>query len=144
MVGVLAGAATSSMNGFSEKLPAGPKQRYLLVTVYLWFLLIVSALQLFELLGQLSYLQARDDSLPIWMIPLMGVAALINPVCITALLCWKKWGFWGLVIQALLGLFIGLYRHESLVIIVLGCLWCVILYGALHAGDEKRAWPQLD
>jgi hypothetical protein len=102
------------MNRPYEKSVAEPKQRYRLVTLYLWF------------------------------IPVGGILSLVNPACVVALLCWKKWGFWGLSGQAVFVALIDFYRHASLEAAFVPAFGCVILYLILQAGEAKRAWPQLD
>jgi type III secretory pathway component EscS len=132
------------MNDLVEKPKPVAKQRYSLVTLYLWLALIANVAGTFLALGHLTDLQARAVPFPIGLIPVVGVLSLAGPACIVALLCWKKWGFWGCVGQAVLVALVRILRHDDLVLALGGLVGCLILYLVLQAGDEKRAWLQLE
>jgi hypothetical protein len=120
------------------------KHRHILVTLYLWLMLLVNAIAAFTQFGQINDLQMRGISFSLWIIPLIVVAHLANLTCIVALFCWKKWGFWFLVVPTILNVFVKLLHHDPLDSVLGAGVGMLILYAVLQAGDENRAWPQLE
>jgi hypothetical protein len=52
------------------------KHRHILVTLYLWLMLLVNAIAAFTQFGQINDLQMRGISFSLWIIPLIVVAHL--------------------------------------------------------------------
>lgn len=67
--------------------------------------------------------------------PFQGKIALFN---------WKKWGFWGLLINYIIGFILDLGAGENLGEAVSGMVDLAILYGVLQLGEPKSGWSQLE
>jgi hypothetical protein len=66
----------------------------------------------------------------------------VNVIAAVALLRWRRWGFWLFVASALAGLAVNLSigMPQGIFGAVVGI---AILYGVLHIGKERKAWPRL-
>lgn len=120
-------------------------KRHLFLTIWL-SLLVISNL----LLG-LSYL-IRTESIhqlvptaPLWVIKIEGGFMLFNFICAVALFQYKKWGFWGFCITAVIACFLNVfYCGVSLLVAVMSGIFSILLlYFALNVGQERKAWTKL-
>jgi len=82
--------------------------------------------------------------LPGWTLPVCTVLLVFNIVCTAALFMWKKWGFWGLCVSAIIAFIVNIASGLGITPSILGLLSPIILYGILHVGKEDKGWPQLD
>ena len=98
----------------------------------------------------LIYLLAADGirnnvpNMPEWAFPVLIVGGFFNLVCAIALFRWKKWGFWGFVVSAVVvfgvNLSIGVGPGSALA----GLIGVAILYGVLQIGKDNQGWSQMD
>ncbi len=120
------------------------KERHGCLTAYLVFAIIAnSATALLYLFGAAA-IKRSTPNIPDWAFPVLIVLVLFNLACAIALLRWKKWGFWGLIVSAVVTLGINLTIGLGLSSAIVGLLGVVILYGVLQIGKDNRGWPQLD
>jgi hypothetical protein len=123
------------------------RARHGCLTTYLFFMIVMNSL------AGLSYLTARRGFAhqPPWATLFMGAIFVADTVFAVALLRWKKWGFYGIVVMDLLALLINLsiklpdrnYRSALVSVVGVG-LGIALLYWVLHIGKEKKAWPRLE
>ncbi len=120
------------------------KERHGCLTAYLVLAIIAnSATALLYLFGAAA-IKRSTPNIPDWAFPVLIVLVLFNLACAIALLRWKKWGFWGLIVSAVVTLGINLTIGLGLSSAIVGLLGVVILYGVLQIGKDNRGWPQLD
>jgi len=120
------------------------KERHGCLTAYLALAIIAnSATALLYLFGAAA-IKRSTPNIPDWAFPVLIVLVLFNLACAIALLRWKKWGFWGLIVSAVVTLGINLTIGLGLSSAIVGLLGVVILYGVLQIGKDNRGWPQLD
>jgi hypothetical protein len=76
--------------------------------------------------------------------PILFFGMLLNLVFIYALFRWKKWGFWGFVVDTAILIVFDLREGAGIGVALGGVMSIGILYVALQAGDENKGWPQLE
>ena len=127
----------------TNQLPAG-KHRHGCLTAYLVFMIIAnSATALLYLFGS-EAIRRNAPNMPGWAFPVLIVAGIFNLICAVALWRWKKWGFWGFVVSALVAFAVNLSIGVEPGFALLGLVGLGILYGVLHIGSEDKGWPQLE
>jgi hypothetical protein len=120
------------------------KERHGCLTAYLVFAIIAnSATALLYLFGAKA-IKRSTPTIPDWSFPVLLVLVLFNLVCAVALFRWKKWGFWGLVVSAVVTLGVNLTIGLGLSSAIIGLLGVLLLYGVLHIGKDNKGWPQLE
>ncbi len=120
------------------------KQRHGCLTAYLILLIVAnSATSLIYLLGSKAITQ-NTSSMPEWAIPVLITFGVFNLICAIALFKWKKWGFWGCCISAVIMAGINLSLGLEIKSVIGGFVGIAILYGVLQIGKENKGWIQLD
>ena len=112
------------------------------LTTYLVFVIIVnSAMALLYLFGS-DWLRRNGANTPDWAFWALALAGVVNVISAVALLKWKRWGFWLFVASAVAGLAVNLSIGitQGIYGAVVGI---AVLYGVLHIGKERKAWPRL-
>ena len=123
--------------------PPVPTQRHGCLTTYLVFVIIInSALSLTYLLGA-DWLRRNGPNTPDWAFWALAILGVVNVISAVALLRWRRWGFWAFVASALAGLVINISIGLGLQGVFGAAFGVAILYGVLHIGDERKAWPRL-
>ena len=133
------------MNEFTTDDPSSPPEieRHGCLTTYLVFVIVVnSALCLVYLLG-IDWLRRNGPNAPDWAFWGLAACGLVNVISAVALLRWRRWGFWSFIAAALaavaINFSIGLGPQG-----IFGAVFGIaILYGVLHIGKERKAWPRL-
>jgi hypothetical protein len=77
-----------------------------------------------------------------FQIMLLGAACVANIVFAVALLRWKKWGVWGLLLTTTLVFAFNSWAF-GLTSALIGLSGFVILVVLLNVGGERRVWPKL-
>lgn len=117
-------------------------KRHGCLTTYLVFVIIVnSAMALMYLFGT-EWLRQNGATSPDWAFWALAIAGIVNVISAVMLLRWRRWGFWLFVLSAIAGVAVNLSigLPQGIVGAVLGI---AILYGVLHIGGERKAWPRL-
>ncbi|HJY53778.1 MAG TPA: hypothetical protein VKD89_07125 [Candidatus Udaeobacter sp.] len=113
------------------------------LTTYLVFVIIVnSAIAPMYLFGT-EWLRRNGLRTPDWALWALAICGVINVISAIALLRWKRWGFWFFVVSTLAGVAVNFsigLGPQGLFGAVFGI---AILYGVLHIGKERKAWPRL-
>ena len=134
------------MNEVASDSPSSPpasNNRHGCLTTYLVFAIIInSALSLMYLFGG-EWLRRNGANTPNWAFWALAGCGVVNVISAVALLRWKRWGFWLLIASAIASLIInvsiGLGPQGAF-----GAIFGIaILYGVLHIGKERKAWPRL-
>jgi hypothetical protein len=127
----------------SASSPSAPNDRHGCLTTYLVFVIIVnSVLCLVYLFGSqaLRRAGANTPDSAFWALAICGI---VNVVSAIALLRWRRWGFWAFVASAVAGVAvnvsIGLAPQGAGGAVV----GIAVLYGVLHIGRGRKAWPRL-
>ncbi|MFL6589494.1 MAG: hypothetical protein ACJ8M4_04915 [Chthoniobacterales bacterium] len=117
-------------------------QRHGCLTTYLVFVIIInSGMALMYLFGA-EWLRHNGATTPDWAFWALAVAGVVNVISAVALLRWRRWGFWLFVVSAIVGLAVNL--SIGLPQGILGAVFGIaVLYGVLHIGGERKAWPRL-
>lgn len=109
------------------------KKRNGWLTTWLILLLVGSILGIFLSISNGSN-QVRTISI---------LQAILGLTCTAALFNWRKWGFWGWCVLAVIMFFINIFINHSGIIALGGLVSPLITYGILHIGKENKGWPQL-
>ncbi|HEX8076408.1 MAG TPA: hypothetical protein VF511_01230 [Chthoniobacterales bacterium] len=128
-------------NDLAKERSSG-SDRHGCLTTYLVFVIIVnSAMALMYLFGA-EWLRRNGAKTPDWAFWALALAGVINVISAVALLRWKRWGFWLFVVSAIAGVAVNLSigLPQGIFGAVVGI---AILYGVLHIGKERKAWPRL-
>ncbi len=115
------------------------------LTAWLVLIIIVSTIFAIVCLFRSFMLIQQPAGLPVWFIPVMLVAFLLNAAaiaCAVALFRWKRWGFYGYAIVKAIDITLGMLLGNPSA--VLGVIGIVILFGLLHMGGPNKAWYNLD
>lgn len=120
------------------------KKRHGCLTAFLIFMIIFnSGSALLNFMAN-DFISSTNPNIPPWALPVLGIVGVFNLVCSIALLKFKKWGFYGFVISAVIVVFINISADMGIGSVIGGLLGVAILYGVLHIGKENKGWPQLD
>lgn len=98
----------------------------------------------------LLYLLASDliretqPNMPDWAFPVFIANSVLNLLWAIALFRWKKWGFWGFVVSAVISISVNLSINLSILSALGGLVGVAALFGVLQIGKEKKGWSQLD
>jgi hypothetical protein len=92
----------------------------------------------------LGQIQQAIPNFPAWVVWPTVLLATLNVVFAIALFNWKKWGFFGFLGSAVVGVALNTYAGISPCQTASGALGIVFLYGVLKIGGEKSGWAQLD
>jgi hypothetical protein len=68
---------------------------------------------------------------------------IANLVFIMALCKWRKWGFYGSLILAVVIFVLNLTNGIGIACSALGLVGLVILFGVLNIGGDRKAWLHL-
>jgi hypothetical protein len=89
-----------------------------------------------------EWLRRKGAKAPDWAFWTLAIAGVINVISAVALLRWRRWGFWLFVLSAIGGVAVNL--SIGLPQGIFGAVFGIaILYGVLHIGGERKAWPRL-
>ena len=126
------------------ELPAHLKRHWLL-TAYLVVALVGGVLTALgsPLVLLLHRAPGAVPRLTPWIILGLSFVGACNALFAAALLKWRRWGFTGwyacLAVSALFNLWAGPLYYYALASLIP----VVILYGLLHIGGDRKAWPRL-
>ena len=120
------------------------KQRHPFLAMALGFFIVANAA--FAVSGLLASDVVRDRLPPASAstVVVVTLLAACNVIWGVALWNWRKWGFWGMCLCAVLALDMNLVINVGFYPAAGECLWIALLYGILNIGNENRGWPQLD
>jgi hypothetical protein len=130
---------TGSDNPSATSSPGG---RHGCLTTYLVFLIIVNSAMALMYLFASEWLRRNGAETPDWAFWVLATAGVVNVISAVALLRWKRWGFWLFVASAVVGVAVNVSigLPQGIFGAVLGI---ALLYGVLHIGKERKAWPRL-
>lgn len=138
-------SAVSLSSAPSSSLPP----RHVALTIFLWLVIVVNALVGIVSIPLLLVVAGLGASAGVETGSAMAVAGLgllavfFNVACGVAILRWKKWGFYGLVITSALGVVLNLAVGENPLRALLGLVGVGILFGLLQLGGAHRGWDRL-
>ena len=132
------------MSNEPSKLPAPPKQtppkvRHGCLTVWLIFIIIGNVMTSVLLLN----VSAAEANIAGWVKGLDIGLSLWIAICAGALFLWKKWGFYGFVLAAVISIALNVALKQYLYILS-PVISVAILYGILQIGGANRGWTQLE
>lgn len=117
------------------------KQRHGCLTTWLIFMIIANSISAIVYLTDPDMVQQGASE---WMFLLLAFVGVFNVVCAIALLQWKKWGFYGFCVNAVISSFINISLGLGWVSLIFAPIPVGVLFGILNMGKEKKAWPKLD
>ncbi len=116
------------------------KQRHGCLTAYLISMLIANSATALIITGTIiTHAQTIH-----WALPIVAIAGFFNLACAIAILKWKKWGFWGFCVSAIIVFVANMSIGTPLGSSIAGLLGFAVLYGVLQIGRDNKGWPQLD
>ena len=107
-----------------------PKSRHLLLTIYLLFIIVLNT-------GMFIFMVMNNIQI------FFLIISLLNIVFPIALFMWKKWAFWGQLCNSIIIASYNIYIGTEIVSIFIGLSGIIVLFGLLHIGKDRKAWPQL-
>ena len=78
------------------------------------------------------------------LILILAAGGLLNVVFVIAMFNWKRWGFWGFCISAIVAFSINIYAGVGVAAALAGLVGVVVLFAVLRIGKEKAGWDQLE
>ena len=122
------------------------KERHGCVTAWLIFMLVANSLVVIMYLIARRFLDPNlTGRFPSWAFILLGFMGLANVMFATALLQWKRWGFFGFAITTLAAFFINLQIRISLIQAIFGLIGVLVLDASLQIKrDGVSAWSNLE
>ena len=125
--------------GSPAPAPPTDRRRGGCLTAFLLAMMIINPLVAILYLAAGSLVQKGLPDAPSWAIPVLGIFCIVNLACAIALWRWKRWGFYGFVVSAIVALviniIIGLPAHQ----IIAGPVGVIILYVLV-----RPVWDQLE
>jgi hypothetical protein len=89
--------------------PASPaRKRGGCLTAFLVVMMIVNPIVAVLYFAGGSMIRQGLPDAPPWAIPVLGAFCLVNAACAVALFMWKRWGFYGFVISAVVALVVNI------------------------------------
>ena len=124
------------------------KDRHGCLTVWLVLMLIANAVTALSYAGLIllrpGAAHAAQPHAPTWARFVLMAGCIANIVFAVALFRWKRWGFLGFVVTAILALTINLSIGIKPAFVMTGASGIIILYGVLQIGGNKKGWAQLE
>lgn len=117
------------------------KQRHGCLTAWLIFMIIANSISALVYLIDPDMVQPGASE---WMFLLLAFVGAFNVMCAIALLQWKKWGFYGFCLMAVIACFINISMGLGIVSLIYAPIPVGVLFGMLNMGKEKKAWPRLE
>ena len=68
----------------------------------------------------------------------------MNVVFAIAIFQWKKWGFFGVIVNTIVAFGINMYAGVGIGQSVLGLVGVGVLFGVLQIGGDQNGWSQLE
>ncbi|QEL15057.1 hypothetical protein [Limnoglobus roseus] len=125
-------------------MEADAQSRHPFLSFMLWWLLIgnvISAVTSPFLLTSIRRGSVPD--FPDWVGWPFAVISVLAAICVAALFQWKRWGFYGYAVTALMIFTLNVYAGVSVGAAILGFVGTIFLFIALHVGGGNKAWPKL-
>lgn len=114
-----------------------------LITYLILIILASSGTALLYLLAS-DLIRETQPNMPDWAFPVLIANSVLNLLWTIALFRWKKWGFWGFVVSAVISISVNLSIDLSVLSALGGLVGVAVLFGVLQIGKEKKGWSQLD
>jgi hypothetical protein len=142
-----------------DAFPEGRRQRTrsLAVTLFLALLIVLYSFTVSVNITALTNpdfyreLQNQYPNAPVWFLPVLTIGAALNIIWCIALLRWKKWAFYALLLTSLGMSGLHLVLHQTLAAdrsVVVGAVTIVgavaVLFVLLILGGPRSTWRQLD
>ncbi len=88
---------------------------------------------------------SRSAYAPKWTLIALTVLLLLNVVFAIALLRWKRWGIYGLVVSTIVIFALNVVRGSNPAFCGLGTVVGIaVLLVLVNIGGDRRAWTQLE
>ena len=121
------------------------KQRHGCLAAWLGLMLIMNTIVVIVyLVGGADLIEQNYPNAPEWVLPALTVGGVLNIVFVIALFCWKRWGFWGLVLTYTVGPAVNLAAGLTLPQDLGSLVGLLILFVVLQIGKGNKGWPQLE
>lgn len=119
------------------------RKRHGCLTAYLIVMIVVNSgtSLLYFFCGDL--VRSSNPNMPSWALPVLGIFGIFNLACSIALFKFKKWGFYGFAISAVIVACINISIGFNIGSVISGLVGVAVLYGVLYIGKENKGWPQL-
>ncbi len=121
-----------------------PKQRHGCLTAWLIVMILANGFTAVITPLTVSSIQQAIPGFPTWIVWPIALLAILNVVFAIALFNWKKWGFFGFLVNSLIAFGLNLYAGIGVPQAVLGLVGIAFLYGVLQIGGERKGWTQLE
>ncbi len=120
------------------------KQRHGCLTAFLIFMLLANLLAAYGNIAMQEGILSVFPRLSSNLILILAAGGLLNVVFVIAIFNWKKWGFWGFSVSAIIVFSINVYGGVGVFAAVAGLAGVLVLFAVLKIGKEKAGWDQLE
>ena len=129
-----------------EEMNVRPKERHGCVTAWLILMIIANSIvAVGYLFGGEFVAKNFPGGISNTVLVVLGILGVVNVVSAVMLFNWKKIGFWGFTISAIITLIINLYIGVGIIQSVWGLAGIAILYVILQIKkDDVDTWTNLD
>jgi hypothetical protein len=119
-----------------------PKERHGCLTA--WLIMMIIANSVVSLIYVANLFGAGNTlNLSVWTLLILIILSLCGVLCAIFLFRWKKLGFWGYCVMAVLGVIVNLSIGLGIQSFS-GLIGLALLYGVLQIGKQNKGWPQLE
>jgi hypothetical protein len=137
------GDYNSTLQGANEA-DNRPKQRHGCLTAWLIFVIVVNMIVALAYPGMGSIIHRTMPGFPEWFVWPFAACSVLNIIFAIALFAWKRWGFYGMVLDAVIAFGLNLYVGASPIALIVGLAGVGLLFGVLQIGGNNSGWSQLE
>jgi len=120
-------------------------KRHKFLTVWLSLMLLMNLIVAITYLVTPEKLQHVTPNIPLSFFYSAGILAIFNLICVILLFRWRKMGFWGFCLSAILAVLVNAKYGATPVpqAIFFSAFSILMLFWALNMGKENKAWSRL-
>jgi len=130
------------MDNFENNFPI-QKERHGCVTAWLIFMIVANSVV--ALIYLLAMLNSEESPIPGSILFILAILSIANVIFAILLFKWKKFGFIGFVVTAIIVFIINMYIGLGLTQSIMGLLGIGVLYAILQIEKNNvSAWENLE
>lgn len=122
------------------------KKRHTIVTLFLILIILIDAFGAYlNFSGNETRIISNSTISPKAINAFLGALGVLNILFVILILKWKKIGFWGVCITALITFFLNFIRGTGLIFSLFGLAGLLLFFGILQIKyNQKSAWENLE
>lgn len=116
-------------------------ERWWVTSVWFWFAIVMNAFT--AVFASLALIKHLHPSTPAWLWAYTGFVSIFQITCIVALMKFRRWGWYGLLMLGAITFFVNLANGARLWALTLGLTGVFIFFAVLKGGGPRAMWPRL-